>query len=343
LAGALSTIYHQRMRAMVLEQPRPAAERPLVERDLPLPSPGAGEIRVRVRACGVCHTDLHMVEGDLRLPKLPVVPGHQIAGIVEACGPEARRFREGERVGVPWLHRTCGACPFCASGRENLCESARFTGLDADGGYAEATVVPEGFAHALPGSFTDIAAAPLLCAGVIGYRALRLSEIQPGGRLGLYGFGASAHIVIQIARHRGCEVDVFTRSAEHRELARRLGAAWTGRAEETPGAPLDAAIIFAPAGQLVPEALRVLRKGGVVALAGITMSPIPQLDYARLYHERTLRSVANSTRRDVTELLELAAAIPLRTEVETFRLEQANEALVALKESRIRGAGVLIV
>jgi propanol-preferring alcohol dehydrogenase len=343
LAGALSTIYHERMRAMVLEQPRRAEERPLLERDLSLPAPGDGEIRVRVRACGVCHTDLHTVEGDLRLPKLPVVPGHQIAGTVEACGAGSRRFREGDRVGVPWLHRTCGACAFCAAGRENLCESAAFTGLDADGGYAEAMVVPEGFAHPLPASFPDTSAAPLLCAGVIGYRALRLSEIQPGGRLGLYGFGASAHIVIQIARHRGCEVDVFTRSAEHRELARRLGAAWTGRAEETPPAPLDAAILFAPAGALVPEALRVLRRGGVVALAGITMSPIPQLDYARLYHERTLRSVANSTRRDVAELLELAAAIPLRTEIETFPLSEANEALVALKESRIRGAGVLVV
>ena len=328
---------------MVLEQPRPAEEMPLHERDLPLPAPGAGEIRVRVRACGVCHTDLHTVEGDLLLPKLPVVPGHQVAGAVEARGAGARRFREGDRVGVPWLHCTCGACRFCAAGRENLCEAARFTGLDADGGYAEAMVVPEDFAHALPGSFPDTAAAPLLCAGVIGYRALRLSEIQPGGRLGLYGFGASAHIVIQIARHRGCEVDVFTRSADHRELARQLGAAWTGRAEETPPDVLDAAIIFAPAGALVPEALRVLRKGGVVALAGITMTPIPQLDYARLYHERTLRSVANSTRRDVAELLELAAAIPIRTEVETFPLDQANRALVALKGSRIRGAGVLVV
>jgi len=330
------------MRAMVLEEPRPAEEHPLLQRDLPLPAPGRGEIRVRVRACGVCHTDLHTVEGEIALPKLPVVPGHQVAGVVEARGAGADRFREGDRVGVPWLYWTCGACRFCVDGRENLCDAPRFTGLGADGGYAEAMVVPEGFAHTLPASFPDSGVAPLLCAGVIGYRALRLSEIRPGGRLGLYGFGASAHIVIQIARYWGCEVDVFSRAASHLELARRLGAAWTGRAEETPPAPLDAAIIFAPAGRLVAEALRVVRKGGVVALAGITMSPIPQLDYRLLYHERTLRSVANSTRRDVRELLELAAAVPLRAEVETFPLDQANQALIALKESRIKGAGVLV-
>ncbi|MGD0220939.1 MAG: zinc-dependent alcohol dehydrogenase family protein [Terriglobia bacterium] len=331
------------MRAMLLEKPRPAVENPLRLTELPMPEPAPGEIRVRVRACGVCHTDLHVVEGDLPLPKLPVVPGHQIVGTVDALGAGVNDFRHGDRVGVPWLNSTCGECVYCRKGLENLCGRAQFTGFHADGGYAEAMVAPAAFAYALPASYSDLEAAPLLCAGVIGYRALKLSNLQPGERLGLYGFGASAHIVIQIARHRGCEVCVFTRAESHRQLARQLGAVWTGTAGEPPPAPLDAAIIFAPAGGLVPQALRALRKGGTLALAGITMSSLPEMDYQLLYHERILRSVANSTREDVRSLLRLAAEVPLRIQIEPFQLPEANHALQNLKSSRIHGAGVLVI
>jgi propanol-preferring alcohol dehydrogenase len=295
-----------------------------------------------VRACGVCHTDLHTVEGDLPLPTLPLIPGHQVVGVVEAAGASARQFREGDRVGIPWLHSTCGVCKYCRRGLENLCEQARFTGYHANGGYAEATLVSESFAYSLPDQFTDVEVAPLLCAGVIGYRALRLSNVRPGERLGLYGFGASAHIVIQLARHQSCEVYVFTRAAAHQELARTLGATWAGTAQDEPPARLDAAIVFAPAGSLALDALRLLRRGGTVALAGVTMSPIPEINYdSLLYHERIVRSVANSTREDVRELLRLATEIPVRTEVETFDLADANRALQLMKQSKIRGAGVL--
>jgi propanol-preferring alcohol dehydrogenase len=329
------------MRAMLLTKAKPAEESPLHEADLPVPAPGPGEIRVRVRVCGVCHTDLHVVEGDLPLPKLPLVPGHQIVGVVEASGPGVHQFKEGDRVGIPWLYSTCGHCAYCTKGLENLCENARFTGYQVDGGYAEAVVVPAEFAYEIPKTFSDVGAAPLLCAGIIGYRSLRLSNVQSGERLGLYGFGASAHIVLQLARHMNCEVYVFTRSSAHRELALNLGAVWAGAAQDTPPAPLDSAIIFAPAGPLVPEALRVLRKGGTAALAGITMSPIPEMDYSLIYHERILRSVANSTRQDARDLLRLAAEIPVRTEVQIFSISEANQALQALKHSQIRGAGVL--
>lgn len=331
------------MRAMVLERPRPADEGPLGLRELEPPSPGPGEIRVRVRYCGVCHTDLHIVEGDLPLPRLPVVPGHQVVGVVEALGQGVRSFREGDRVGIAWMYSTCGECSFCRSGHENLCDQARFTGYHADGGYAEVTVVGESFAYPIPSQFSDAQAAPLLCAGIVGYRAFRLSNVLPGERVGLYGFGASAHIVIQCARHLGCEVYVFTRTAAHKQLALRLGAAWVGEAQDQPPALLDSAVIFAPVGALLPEALRVLRKGGTVALAGVTMTPIPQLDYSRLYHERIVRSVANSTRQDARDFLELAARIPIQTEVQIFDLEQANLALQAMKHSRIEAAGVLRV
>jgi len=329
------------MRAMVLDQAKGVEEAPLTARELPVPAPGPSEIRVRVRACGVCHTDLHTIEGDLMLPRLPLVPGHQIVGVVEARGAGVREFREGDRVGIPWLYSTCGRCAYCSKGFENLCESARFTGYHVDGGYAEATVVAESFAYPIPSGFSDVEAAPLLCAGIIGYRSLRLSGVKNGERLGLYGFGASAHIVIQLARHMGCEVYVFTRGQQHRVLARRLGAAWVGGAEDHPPGDLDAAIVFAPAGRLALAALRVLRKGGTVALAGITMSAIPELDYGLLYDERVLRSVANSTRQDARECLQLAAAIPVRVEIETFGLEDANRALLALKQGQIQGAAVL--
>ena len=329
------------MRAMLLERPQPAEKSPLTLDDLPTPTPGPGEIRVRIRCCGLCHTDLHTVEGDLQLPRLPVVPGHQIVGIVDALGPGARIFKEGDRVGIPWLYSTDNQCDYCRRGLENLCDQAQFTGYHVDGGYAEYTVVHQNYAYRIPEVFSDENAAPLLCAGIIGYRSYRLSGILPGQRLGLYGFGASAHLVLQFARHQNCEVYVFTRTPIHRELAQRLGAVWVGSAEDTPPHPLDASIIFAPAGALVPQALRVLRKAGTLALAGITMSTIPAMDYSLLYHERVIRSVANSTRQDAREFLQLAAEVPLQTEVELFDLGQANQALQALKKSEIKGAGVL--
>ena len=329
------------MLAMVMEKAGSVEEHPLLARQRPVPEPGAGELLIRVQACGVCRTDLHIVEGELPLPRLPLIPGHQIVGIVEAVGPGADSHREGDRIGVPWLRRTCGTCTFCRSGEENLCETAQFTGYHSDGGYAQHTVIPQDAAYPLPRSFSDATAAPLLCAGIIGYRALRLSEIRPCERVGLYGFGGSAHITIQVARHWGCEVYVFTRSKEHRRLARRLGAAWTGGAEEQPPDLIDGAVIFAPVGSLVPQALRVLRRGGVVALAGIYMSQIPALDYSSIYHEKKIRSVANCTRRDGQELLRLAGEIPISTEVETFPLAQANKALLRLRQSLIHGAGVL--
>jgi propanol-preferring alcohol dehydrogenase len=329
---------------MQLKETKSIEEQPLELVDLPLPEPGPGEVRLRVHACGVCHTDLHTVEGDLDLPKLPLVPGHQIVGTVEARGEGATRFEPGQRVGVGWLYKTCEDCAFCEQGLENLCRDARFTGLHADGGYAEAMVVPEGFAYPIPDVFTDVAAAPLLCGGIIGYRALKTSQVKAGQRVGLYGFGSSAHITIQVALHWGCEAYVFTRSEGHQQLARELGAAWVGRAEDTPPAKVHGSIIFAPAGPLVLEALRVLERGGTVALAGVTMSPIPEIDYDRLlYWERGVRSVANFTRQDAQELLQIAAEIPIETTVETFSLEEANEALLALKRSEINGTAVLVI
>jgi propanol-preferring alcohol dehydrogenase len=332
------------MKAMLLREPRPVEARPLEWTELPTPQPGPGEVRLTVHVCGVCHTDLHTVEGDLDLPRLPLVPGHQIVGVVEARGDHATRFEIGQRVGVPWLYRTCGQCEFCHSGLENLCANAQFTGLHVDGGYAEAMVIHQDFAYPVPDLFSDAEAAPLFCAGIIGYRALRLCGVQPGQRLGLYGFGGSAHVTIQVARHWGCEVYVYTRSEGHRELARLLGATWVGGAEDTPPSTMHGSIVFAPAGRLVLDALRELERGGTVALAGVTMTPIPKLDYDRLlYWERTVRSVANFTRTDAEQLLQAATAIPIRTTVRTFPLKAANEALLALKQSGIDGTGVLEV
>jgi propanol-preferring alcohol dehydrogenase len=331
------------MRAIVLERPSPVDESPLRLADIPSPEPDAKQIRLRVTCCGVCHTDLHIVEGDIPAHKLPLVPGHQIVGIVEKLGVSALAFNVGDRVGIPWLYRTDTTCSFCHRGQENLCEHAQFTGYDVNGGYAEYAVVDEEFAYRIPESFSSEHAAPLLCAGVIGYRSFRLSGAQPGDRLGLYGFGASAHIVLQFARHLGCEVFVFTRSEVHRKLAEELGANWTGAAEDSAPRPLDAAIIFAPAGRLVPQALAATRKAGAVTLAGITMSPIPQMDYSLLYHERVLRSVANATRQDAREFLELAARVPVRTEVQVYDLTDANRALQDVKHSRTAAAAVLQV
>lgn len=328
------------MKAMLLRQPRPVEQSPLEFDDLPLPVPSADQILIRAHCCGVCHTDLHTVEGDITA-KLPVIIGHQIVGTVEKVGVNATRFHAGDRVGVPWLYSTCGRCEFCRNGRENLCLNAQFTGLHVHGGYAQYVTALDAHCVQLPAGYADTEVAPLLCAGIIGYRALRLSEVRPQQRIGLYGFGASAHIAIQIARHWHCEVFVATRGKEHQELARELGAAWVGRAEEMPGSMLHSAILFAPAGQLVPEALRALTKGGTLALAGIYMTPVPELTYESLYHERTVRSVANATREDASELMKLAGEFRIRTEVEAFPLEEANEALQALKQSEIRGAAVL--
>ena len=331
------------MRAMALEQVSSIDQSPLQEKDYPQPEPGSGEIRVQVRACGICRTDLHIVEGELPARKLPVIPGHQIVGVVQAQGRDTGEFQQGQRVGIPWLHRACGHCHFCRTERENLCEQAEFTGYTVDGGYAEYAVAPEEFAHPIPEGFSDAEATPLLCAGFIGYRSLKLSEVQPGQRLGLYGFGQSAHITIQVACHWGCEVYVFTRNKQHRRLAFQLGAVWTGGADDTPPKTVHSAIIFAPVGSLVPQALGVLERGGTLALAGIYMSPIPSLNYDSLYQERTIRSATNLTRQDAHELLQLAGEIPIHTHVESFPLNQANRALGKLKNSEINGAAALVV
>jgi propanol-preferring alcohol dehydrogenase len=329
-------------RVMELDAPAPAEERPLRERLRPLPEPGQGEVRVRVEVCGVCRTDLHVVEGDLAPRRPTVVPGHEVVGRVDRCGPGVGSLRAGDRVGIAWLHRSCGECRFCLRDAENLCLSPRFTGWETDGGYATHAVAPADFVYPLPEALDAAETAPLLCAGIIGYRAYVRSGVRPGGRIGLYGFGGSAHIVIQIARHHGCEVFVFSRGGAHRELAEEMGAAWVGETFEPPPRPLDAAILFAPAGELVPPALEALDRGGVLAVAGIHLSDVPPLDYQRhLFQERELRSVTANTRADGRALLRLAAEIPIRTHTRVYALSEANEALIDLKQDRIRGAAVL--
>ena len=326
------------MRAMVLERPG----LPLRRTDLPDPRPAPGQVGLRVRACAVCRTDLHIAAGELRDPKLPLVLGHQAVATVESLGPGSERFRRGERVGVPWLGWTCGACAFCGSGRENLCDRARFTGYQLDGGFAERMVADERFCFPLPEGYPDAQAAPLLCGGMIGYRALRLAG--EGARLGFYGFGAAARILTQVARAEGRRVFVFTRPGdrEGQDSARSLGAVWAGGSDEAPPEPLAAALVFAPAGELVPRALAAVEKGGVVVCAGIHMSDIPAFPYELLWGERTLRSVANLTRRDGEEFLALAPRVPVRTEVTVFALEEANEALAALRGGGLSGAAVLV-
>ena len=327
----------------MLHAPNPAEQRPLVLEERPPPIPAAGEARVRVQACGCCRTDLHVIEGDLELPVLPIVPGHQVVGTVDALGAGCTRLSLGDRVGVAWLHETCGVCAFCRRGEENLCERARFTGWTADGGYADWLTVPEGFAVQVPDELTDLEAAPLLCAGVIGYRAVRRAEVEPGERVGLMGFGSSAHLVLQLLTYWGCDTVVLTRGTRHRELARDLGASWVGDAAELPPVPCDRVVVFAPAGELVPVALQLVRPGGVVSLAGIHMSPIPTFDYSLLWRERTLRSVANMTRRDADEFMALAAQATIRAEVESYALEDAPAALIAIAQDQVRGAAVLAV
>jgi propanol-preferring alcohol dehydrogenase len=331
------------MQAWVVDTPGPVERRPLRRTHRAVPEPARGQVRIRVRACGVCRTDLHLAEGDLP-PKHPqVIPGHEVVGVIDRAGPGAARFAEGERIGVPWLAHTCGICRFCTTGRENLCVAPRFTGWDIDGGYAEYAVVDENYAYALPSTFSDEAAAPLLCAGIIGYRALRRSQLPPGGRLGIYGFGASAHLTAQIAIAGGARVHVLTRAPEARTLALELGAASAGDAADPPPEPLDAAILFAPVGTLVPPALEALDRGGTLAIAGIHLTDVPVLNYERhLFEERELRSVTANTRRDGTEFLELAASIPVTVVTTPYPMGDADRALEDLAHDRVNGAAVLM-
>jgi propanol-preferring alcohol dehydrogenase len=329
------------MKACVLPKPALIEKNPLEYADVPTPQPARQEVLVRIRYCGVCRTDLHVIEGELPPRKSPVIPGHQVVGEVEGLGESAHRFRIGARVGIAWLNHTDGVCEYCRSGAENLCDNPAFTGYTVDGGYAEYIVAPENFVYSLPGTFPDEEAAPLLCAGIIGFRSLRLSGIKPGGRLGFYGFGAAAHVAIQVARHWNVEVYACTRDVRHQRLALELGAKWAGDTFAEPPVNLDAAIVFAPAGEIVPAALKALRKGGSLVLGGIHMSPIPSFDYELLYQERVIRSVANNTRQDGEDFLRIAAEIPIRTHVQLFPLREANRALNALKNDAIPGAAVL--
>ncbi len=325
------------MRAMVLTEPG----RPLELRDLPIPTPGPNEVLIRVEACAVCRTDLHIVDGELPAPTLPLIPGHQIVGAIAGLGEQVTRWTVGQRVGVPWLGWTCGSCRFCREGRENLCDQAQFTGYTRPGGFAEYTVADQRFCFALPANEQATAVAPLLCAGLIGYRALRLAG--EGERLGIYGFGAAAHLITQVARWQGRQVFAFTRPGdmEGQRFARELGAVWAGDSTDLPPTPLDAAIIFAPVGELVPQALRAVAKGGVVVCGGIHMSPIPAFPYDLLWGERVVRSVANLTREDGEDFLQLAPQVPVQTTVEVFPLAELNTALHALRRGAIRGAAVI--
>lgn len=332
------------MRAMVLNDIAPIESSPLQALDMPIPQPVAGEVRLKVHCCAICRTDLHVIEGDLPRPALPLVPGHQVVGVVDALGPGCSRMKLGQRVGVAWLRHTCGTCRFCRSDRENLCERSRYTGYHADGGYAEYAVVPEDFAYEIPAAFNDTDAAPLLCAGIIGYRALKRCSLPAGGKLALYGFGSSAHVVLQIALHRRCEVYVVSRADIHGELARSLGAKWAGTNAAQMPVRVDSAIIFAPAGTLVGPALEKLEKGGTLALAGIHMSDVPGLNYEKhLFYERNVHSVTANTREDARQLLAEAAEIPIRPRVTCYSLADANRALQDLKADRIRGTGVLVL
>ena len=329
------------MKACFLRTPAKVEKNPLEYGEFPDPSPGPREVLVRVKVCGVCRTDLHVIEGELPPKKSPVIPGHQVVGVIEQSGPEVERFAAGARVGIAWLHKTDGTCEYCRRGEENLCDEPLFTGYSVNGGYAEYLVAPEAFIYALPNGFPDEQAAPLLCAGIIGYRCLKLAGVVRGEKLGFYGFGAAAHVAIQVARHWGVDVYAATRDVRHQKLAVELGAKWAGGTLDAPPVKLDAAIVFAPAGEIVPAALQVLRKGGRLILGGIHMSPIPCFAYDLLYQERMIRSVANNTRRDGEEFLSLAAEVPIHTMVQVYPLAEANRALNALKNDAISGAAVL--
>lgn len=332
------------MQACLLKHIAPIEQNPLELIELPIPEPHRNQVLIKVSACGVCRTDLHVIEGELPQQYLPIIPGHQIVGRIDKIGAGVTRWKLGDRVGVPWLHQACGRCEYCCDGKENLCERATFTGWQINGGYAEYALAQADFVYSVPDQFTDLQAAPLLCAGIIGFRSLRLSGIadhSPGRRLGLYGFGAAAHVAIQVARHWGVDVYAFTRDARHQKLAAELGAIWSGGSNDQPQVKLDSAIIFAPAGELVIEALKVLKKGGTLALGGIHMSQIPPIDYQLLYHERVVRSVANNTRQDGEDFLRVAAEIPIETQTQVFELAEANAALNALKNDAVRGAAVI--
>jgi len=331
------------MKACILRSNARIETNPLEFTEVDKPQPRANQVLVRVSACAVCRTDLHVIEGELPPRKTPVIPGHQVVGVIESSGPNANQYPAGTRVGIAWLHSTDGTCEYCRAGKENLCNNPTFTGYTVDGGYAEYALAEESFVYPVPDGFGDLQAAPLLCAGIIGFRSLRLSGIAPGGRLGLYGFGAAAHVAIQVARHWGAEVYACTRDKRHQKLALELGAVWAGGTVADPPAKLDSAIVFAPAGEIVPAALKALKKGGTLALGGIHMSAIPPLDYNLLYQERVVRSVANNTRGDGHDFLKWAAEIPIHTEIEVFPLRDANRALNALKNDAIRGAAVLQV
>lgn len=331
------------MKAWVVDTPGPMATHPLAWVDRPRPEPGPGEVRVKVSACGVCRTDLHLAEGDLAPHRPGTVPGHEVVGVVDACGPGCSRFAVGERVGIAWLRTTCGRCPWCRQGRENLCVAPTFTGWDADGGYAEWAVAPEAYAYSLPDTYDDEHAAPLLCAGIVGYRALKRAQLPPGGRLGIYGFGASAHLVAQVALAQGATVHVLTRSPAAQQHALALGMHSAGDADAAPPEPLDAAILFAPAGPLVPTALAALDRGGILAIAGIHLSDVPPLDYQRhLFMEREVRSVTANTRADGEEFLRLAARLDLTVTTTPYPLDAADQALSDLAADRLTGAAVLV-
>jgi len=334
------------MKALVLNDPQPVETKPLQFVDIEIPQPAEDEVLIEVSACGVCRTDLHICEGELPMKRDKVIPGHQIVGRVIKKGEKVKNIELGSKVGVAWLNRTCGKCSYCNKGKENLCENAYFTGWNVNGGFAEYVIAPSTFTYSLPENFTDLQAAPLLCAGIIGYRALRLTGINDwvGARLGIYGFGAAGHICIQIAKARGADVYVATRDRRrHQALAEELGAAWVGDTFAKPPVMLDAAIIFAPAGEIVPVALQALDKGGSLVLGGIYMSPIPEFEYKLLYGERIIRSVANNTRKDGEDFLQEVAKVGIKTHVELFPLEKGNEALIALKTDAIRGAAVLTI
>jgi alcohol dehydrogenase, propanol-preferring len=331
------------MQACVLNSTAKIESHPLVLTDVAMPELADDQLLVQVSACGVCRTDLHVIEAEVPPRKMPVIPGHQVVGVVKKAGRRVRRFKPGDRVGIAWLHRTDGTCEYCRSGKENLCDNADFTGYTVDGGYAEYALAAEQFTYRIPDGFADEQAAPLLCAGIIGYRSLRLSGIERGGKLGFYGFGSAAHVAIQVARYWDVKVYAATRDERHQKLAMELGAEWAGGMLAEPPVRLDAAIVFAPAGEIIPAALKALKKGGTLALAGIHMSPTPPIDYNLLYQERVVRSVANNTRQDGEDFLRIAAEIPVRTQVEIYPLRDANRALDHLKNDAIRGSAVLRV
>ncbi|UCG92367.1 MAG: zinc-dependent alcohol dehydrogenase family protein [candidate division WOR-3 bacterium] len=331
------------MRAMVLEKQQPLENDPLILKDIPTPEPKEKEIRVKIAICGACRTDLHIVEGELPPHKMPVIPGHQIVGKVEKLGKNVRKFKLNDRVGIPWLYKTCGKCTYCRAGKENLCENAMFTGYDADGGFAEYTVVSEDFAYSLPGNYTAREVAPLLCAGVIGYQALQKTGLKNQGKLGLFGFGSSAHIIIQVAIHLGLDVYVVSRTQKELDLAQSLGAQWVGRIDDDMGTKLDAGIVFAPSGELLIESLKKLDKGGIIVSAGIYTTPLPGFDYSLIYPEKCLTSIAHTTRENVLAFLKVASEFKIKTRVNEYKLKDANQALLNIKNSKISGSTILII